>query len=95
MDCADLARIINSDTVQSVLRSIKTSEKLHYKKKNPLTNKALMKQINPFSEKRQSLIKKLEEDRNKSRTQRIKAKRADKKARSARKEKHNLILKEL
>ena len=54
-----------------------------------------MKQITPFSEKRQSLIKKLEEDRNKSRTQRIKATRADKKARSARKEKHNLILKEL
>jgi hypothetical protein len=48
MECADLARIINSDQVQSKLRAIRTSVKLHDKtKKNPLKNRAMMQKLNP------------------------------------------------
>lgn len=48
MDCSDLARIINSDQVQSKLQDIKTSVVLHDKaKKNPLKNARLMQKLNP------------------------------------------------
>merc|ERR1711981_1496835 len=48
VDCADLARIINADQVQSKLRMVKTSERAHDKtKKNPLKNKAMMQKLNP------------------------------------------------
>merc|ERR1740123_613472 len=50
MDCADLARIINSDQVQASLNAIKTSVRLHDKtKKNPLKNRNMMQKLNPFS----------------------------------------------
>lgn len=50
MTVADLARIINSDQVQSKLRSVKTSTVAHSKvKKNPLKNKGAMKRLNPFA----------------------------------------------
>jgi large subunit ribosomal protein L4e len=50
IDCADLARIINSDQVQSKLRAIKTSVRMHDKtKKNPLKNRNMMQRLNPFS----------------------------------------------
>jgi len=43
MACSDLARIINSDQVQSKLREIRTSVRSHDKtKKNPLKNKTMM-----------------------------------------------------
>merc|ERR1712166_677827 len=48
MECADLARIINSDQVQSKLRAIKTSIRAHDKtKKNPLKNRNMMQKLNP------------------------------------------------
>jgi len=48
MDCADLARIINSDTVQSVIRSVKTSAiAMRSTKKNPLKNRSMMQRLNP------------------------------------------------
>jgi len=60
MTCADLARIINSDQVQSKLRGIKKNEVIHdLRKKNPLKNRALMKKLNPFNEKRREAEKKL------------------------------------
>jgi len=50
IDCADLARIINSDQVQAKLREIKTSVRLHDKnKKNPLKNRQMMQKLNPNS----------------------------------------------
>lgn len=50
MDCADLARIINSDTVQSKLRQVKANVFSHNKnKKNPLKNRVLMQRLNPYS----------------------------------------------
>jgi len=48
MECADLARIINSDQVQSRLRAIRTSVRAHDKtKKNPLNNRNMMQRLNP------------------------------------------------
>lgn len=50
LDCADLARIINSDQVQSKLRQVKSNVILHTRqKKNPLKNRALMQRLNPAS----------------------------------------------
>merc|ERR1712045_593725 len=48
MSCADLARIINSDQVQSKLRMERVNtDKSSKGKKNPLTNKTAMQIINP------------------------------------------------
>ena len=54
MNCADLARIINSDQVQAKLRAPKTSVKAHTAKKNPLTNRVLMNRLNPFDKERRA-----------------------------------------
>jgi large subunit ribosomal protein L4e len=87
MNCADIARIINSDQVQTKLREVRTNIRAHDKnKKNPLTNKAMMNKLNPFAKKQAELVKKLEADRAAKRTAAKKAKKskADKKAKSAR-----------
>jgi large subunit ribosomal protein L4e len=53
MECADLARIINADQVQSKLRGIRVhvpDHELHDKtKRNPLKNKTMMQKLNPNS----------------------------------------------
>ena len=49
MTVADLARIINSDQVQSKLRSVRKHEVPHTKvKRNPLKNRSIMKRLNPY-----------------------------------------------
>ena len=59
MTVADLARIINSDQVQSKLRSVKTNEVKHdLQKKNPLSNRGIMKKLNPFDARRKEMEKK-------------------------------------
>ena len=48
MSCADLARIINSDQIQSQLRMERVNtDKTSKGKKNPLTNKTAMQRVNP------------------------------------------------
>jgi len=47
MENADLARIINSDEIQSVLKPKQEAPKRHLAKKNPLRNKAVMARLNP------------------------------------------------
>jgi len=49
MTNADVARIINSDEVQSVVRAAKTAPKMFGKKKNALKNKKAMFKLNPAS----------------------------------------------
>merc|ERR1719245_2256069 len=50
MSCADLARIINSDQIQSKLRMQRVNTNVSSKgKKNPLKNKTLMQRLNPNS----------------------------------------------
>jgi large subunit ribosomal protein L4e len=76
MNCADIARIINSDQVQSKLRAQRGYGRSHDKtKKNPLKNKAIMLRLNPFAKKRAELIAKREADRKKNRAKVLKEKR--------------------
>lgn len=64
MNCADLARIINSDQVQSKLRQIRTHHVLHDRqKKNPLKNKGTMHKLNPFDAVRRATEKKTESEK--------------------------------
>jgi len=50
MSCADLARIINSDQIQSQLRMVRVvKDQRNRGKKNPLTNKTMMQILNPAS----------------------------------------------
>jgi len=58
---ADVARIINSDEVQSVLRPKLEARKSHAAKKNPLTNTALMEKLNPGSTQKRLLRKRASE----------------------------------
>jgi large subunit ribosomal protein L4e len=77
MTCADIARIINSDQVQSKLREVRKSIRVHDKtNKNPLKNKALMNKLNPFAKKKAELIAKLEKERAAKKAAALKAKRS-------------------
>lgn len=93
MTCADLARIINSDQVQSKLRAVKKTTVLHdLKKKNPLKNRSLMKKLNPFDAVRREQEQKTAADRNAKRQATLKANRkAAKKAQQARRGKFNSL----
>ena len=90
MTCADLARIINSDQVQSKLREIRTNVRVHDKtRKNPLTNAAIRNRLNPFAAKQRELQAAAEAKRHAARAAAVKAKRskagrAGKKTRSER-----------
>jgi len=57
MENADVARIINSDEVQSVLRPKLDPPKSHAMKKNALKNKALMEKLNPGATQKRTLRK--------------------------------------
>merc|ERR1719217_633406 len=57
MTNADVARIINSDEVQSVVTPAKTAPKLYGKKKNCLKNKKAMFKVNPAAKTKSSLLK--------------------------------------
>ena len=73
MNCADLARIINSDQVQAKLRAPKTSSAAHHgTKKNPLANRALMNRLNPFDKIRRANEQKQKAERHKLRLANIK-----------------------
>jgi large subunit ribosomal protein L4e len=77
MNCADIARIINADNVQSKLRAVRQSVRVHDKtKKNPLQNKALMTKLNPFAKKQAEAVAKLEKERHAARAKLIKEKRS-------------------
>ena len=77
MDCADLARIINSDQVQSKLREIRTSVRAHDKqKKNPLKNRAMMQRLNPASKALRAAEAKAVEARRTARAAALKHKRS-------------------
>jgi large subunit ribosomal protein L4e len=91
--CADLARLINSDQVQSKLRQVKTHNRVHdMQKRNPLKNRALMQKLNPFDAIRKAQEKKQREETHKKRLAGIKAARkAHKKARTERRVKFTAL----
>merc|ERR1712037_558399 len=49
MSNADLARIINSDEVQSVLNPAKDGQTMYLKKRNPLKNIEALDKLNPYA----------------------------------------------
>jgi large subunit ribosomal protein L4e len=94
MTCADLARIINSDQVQSKLREQRRNVRLHDKtKKNPLTNAAIRNRLNPFAAKQRELVAAAEAKRHTVRQAALKAKRskAQRAGKKVRKDRHNAL----
>ena len=94
MAVADLARIINSDQVQSKLREIrhnKTSGVTN--NKNPLKNKALMQRLNPFAKTAAALEAKANEARKVARKAALKQKhsKAGRKEKAVRTQRHNAL----
>jgi len=57
MENADVARIINSDEIQSVVRPKLEAPRAHAAKKNPLTNPMIMGRLNPGALQRRKLTK--------------------------------------
>jgi large subunit ribosomal protein L4e len=58
MTNADLARIINSDEIQSVLNPVKGGQKIHVKKANPLKSIVALEKLDPYAaEKRRTQAK--------------------------------------
>ncbi len=59
---SDIARIINSDEIQSAIAPIKEREMWIPRKKNPLRNKELMYKLNPYARvSKKAVLKKLPE----------------------------------
>ncbi|KAK9987233.1 hypothetical protein SO802_032184 [Lithocarpus litseifolius] len=73
---ADLARIINSDEVQSIVKPIKKEVKRAPLKKNPLKNLNAMLKLNPYAKtaRRMSLL--VEADRVKAKKEKLEKKRS-------------------
>merc|ERR1719150_878663 len=77
MSCADLARIINSDQIQTKLRMQRVSTDVSSKgKKNPLKNKTLMQRLNPNSKAARAAEEKAVEARKAARAAALKQKRS-------------------
>ncbi|XP_050371902.1 60S ribosomal protein L4 [Argentina anserina] len=72
---ADLARIINSDEVQSVVRPIKKEVKRAPLKKNPLKNLNTMLRLNPYAKTAKRMALLAEEQRLKSKKEKLDRKR--------------------
>jgi len=85
MENADLARIINSNEVQSVLKPKLEVPKAHEAKRNALKNKAVMDSLNPGSLKRKAALQKSSEKG----TSEFKEVQDKKKARQAESKEHN------
>ncbi|KAL6138639.1 hypothetical protein ACLB2K_063919 [Fragaria x ananassa] len=72
---ADLARIINSDEVQSAVRPIKKDVKRAPLKKNPLKNLNTMLRLNPYAKTAKRMALLAEEHRLKSKKEKLEQKR--------------------
>ncbi|KAD7478463.1 hypothetical protein E3N88_01599 [Mikania micrantha] len=72
---ADLARIINSDEVQSVVKPIKKEVKRAPMKKNPLKNLNTMLRLNPYAKTAKRMALLAEEQRKKSKKEKLDKKR--------------------
>ncbi|KAJ0640849.1 putative ribosomal protein L4/L1e [Helianthus annuus] len=75
MENADLARIINSDEVQSVVKPIKKEVKRATMKKNPLKNLNTMLRLNPYAKTTKRMVVLAEEQRKKAKKEKLDSKR--------------------
>ena len=80
MSHGDLARIINSNEVQSVVRPARKDQVIHIKnKKNPLKNATLMEKLNPNDALRKKQTKTQNEANRKKRAEQLQKSRAGQK----------------
>merc|ERR1712032_313853 len=84
----DIARIINSSEVQSVLRPQREAPKKLLKKKNPLKNKGVMDKLNPGMLKRMAVRKRSLEQGTKEHERAQKKQKARKEASKKHNKKH-------
>lgn len=82
----DLARIINSDEVQSHLRAKKPQQKMHRHRRNALTNFGFLVKLNPYAQtlRRRELV--LTQQRTAARAKQVADRRAGKNSAEAKKE---------
>ncbi|KAI3932305.1 hypothetical protein MKW98_025025 [Papaver atlanticum] len=74
---ADLARIINSDEVQSVVRPIKKDSKRAPMKKNPLKNLKFLLKLNPYAKTARRMALLAEVQRVKAKKEKLEKKRTN------------------
>jgi large subunit ribosomal protein L4e len=78
---ANLARIINSNEVQTVVRPAQRNVVLHDRqKRNPLTNSAVMSRLNPFDKERKAAARKAVETNKANSASRLATRKAARKA---------------
>lgn len=83
MTNADLARIINSDEIQSVVNPAKRAEKPRLRKKNAITSIKALAKLDPYAAAARAAETRAQEARAGKKKETIKAKRAASKAHSA------------
>ena len=72
---ADLARIINSDEIQSVLNPAKSANKIYLRKKNPLTSIKALAKLDPYAAAARESERRAEEARKDKKAETLKKKR--------------------
>ena len=72
---ADLARIINSDEIQSVLNPAKRANKVYLRKKNPLTSIKALAKLDPYAAAARESERRAEEARKDKKAETLKKKR--------------------
>jgi len=80
---ADLARIINSDEIQSVLNPAKRANKKYLRKKNPLTSIKALAKLDPYAAAARESEQRAEAARKNNRTATLAKKRATAKSKKA------------
>jgi len=72
---ADLARIINSDEIQSVLNTAKSANKIYIRKKNPLTSIKALAKLDPYAAAARESERRAEEARKDKKAETLKKRR--------------------
>ena len=72
---ADLARIINSDEIQSVLNTAKSANKIYLRKKNPLTSIKALAKLDPYAAAARESERRAEEARKDKKAETLKKRR--------------------
>lgn len=76
MTNADLARIVNSDEVQSVLNPAQTGRQTHLRKKNPLWSAVALEKLDPYAAAARRAAGRAEEQRSQNKKELLAARRA-------------------
>jgi large subunit ribosomal protein L4e len=75
MTNADVARIINSDEIQSILNPAKAGQKAHIPKANPLRNIEALEKLDPYAAEKRRAQARVEESRAEKKAEILKKKR--------------------